>query len=83
MEVTFRALAQQKARPAEQMAADLMPPKTAWQSDRSQLAGDPYLRRGLCYFTAPKVSLAIKCRCIRKNIVTGGKAATIEPALIR
>ena len=37
----------------------------------------------LHYFTAPKVSPAIKCFCIKKNISTGGNAATILPALIR
>lgn len=35
------------------------------------------------YLTAPRVSPAMKCFCIRKNIRTGGRAATIEPALIR
>ena len=46
--------------------------------------------RGTCsnkgdfrHLTAPRVRPAIKCLCIRKNMATGGKAATMEPALIR
>jgi hypothetical protein len=35
------------------------------------------------HFTAPSVNPAIKWRCIRKNIATGGKAATRLPALIK
>lgn len=35
------------------------------------------------HFTAPSVSPAMKCFCIRKNMATGGSAATIEPALMR
>ncbi len=33
------------------------------------------------HLTAPSVRPAMKCRCIRKNIATGGKAARIDPAL--
>ena len=32
------------------------------------------------HLTAPSVSPAMKCRCIRKNISTGGSAAMMEPA---
>ncbi len=32
------------------------------------------------YLTAPKVRPAMKWRCIKKNMMTGGMAATIEPA---
>ena len=32
---------------------------------------------------APSVRPAMKCRCIRKNMATGGRAATIEPAETR
>ena len=35
------------------------------------------------YFTAPRVRPAMKWRCIRKNMATGGRAATMDPALIR
>ena len=35
------------------------------------------------HFTAPSVRPAMKCFCIRKNISTGGIAATIEPAETR
>ncbi len=35
------------------------------------------------HFTAPRVRPAMKWRCIRKNIATGGSAATMLPALIR
>ena len=34
------------------------------------------------YLTAPSVRPAMKCFCMAKNIATGGRAATIEPALI-
>ena len=37
----------------------------------------------LHYFTAPRVRPAMKWRCIMKNMATGGRAATMEPALIR
>ena len=35
------------------------------------------------HFTAPSVRPAMKCFCMRKNIRTGGRAATMLPALIR
>ena len=37
----------------------------------------------LDHFTAPRVRPAMKWRCIRKNISTGGRAATIDPAETR
>ena len=52
-----------------------------------QASGDHHLGdkcgSWLSYFTAPRVRPAIKCFCIKKNIATGGRAATIDPALIR
>ena len=40
------------------------------------------LSRGV-HFTAPIVRPAMKCFCIMKNMITGGRAARIEPAETR
>lgn len=60
-------------------SADAVPPVNAvaraFPSDRHARR-----RQADTYLTAPRVSPAMKCRCIRKNIATGGMAATIDPA---